>query len=642
MARGALGAVNAAAAFGGVSEFLPRGACEIRVDVKLDAVDEVTIAEAKAAAVQEATQKVWDAIPPLARRPALGPIIERQVVQQVEEAFARALKAHRELDRPTVGTGYWPHDPSNFRHDGPPQVGTLGVLPDDARPMVGVYEDTTRDEQRPTVGAGTMDRVAAALGADAVELLRHFMSDPERARACVLRRRGLPLEEIALAAGADITGMDFGEIERAAAALGMDGAELLHRSVSDPERTLQTVERAPQVGVTAFHDQFVYPSSEQPETDGLATWYEVSRDAADGYGTPRWPSWRCQVPARHLPAVVLRAGAPLDAQRGAVAVLQVPDPEREEHLRERGVRIVCDVDDSEWYGKRQWLKLQTLGPFTGGRAAVAAEAEVIVQRRLSELRGMDAVTCPTAVLARRMARFNDHVMVVRSAVDPDDWPTPERPGDGVFRIGFHGSLTHMADLSLVVDALSWAAGQDGVEVVMVGPDPRTHMVMDDELDDETFEAMIDGAFGTRNREAETRVRAVQQARQDAWSFPFTHFDWIDVFADFRAALATLDVGVCPIKRWESIGRADSKPLELAMCGALPIVSDEATFIDFRGTSALFAKHPADFQAQVRWTVEHRDEVRERARLLREHVLAERSIHREIVRWRDALGVRGDA
>jgi hypothetical protein len=136
-------------------------------------------------------------------------------------------------------------------------------------------------------------------------------------------------------------------------------------------------DQRPTVGVTSFHDgpEFRPSSSEQPETDGLATWYEVSTDAPDGYGSPSWPSWRCQVPARHLPGVLVRAGAPFEAQRGAVAVLQVPHPAREAYLREAGVRVVCDVDDSEWHGKRQQLKLQTVGSFKGGRAAAAARGE---------------------------------------------------------------------------------------------------------------------------------------------------------------------------------------------------------------------------------------------------------------------------
>jgi hypothetical protein len=235
-----------------------------------------------------------------------------------------------------------------------------------------------------------------------------------------------------------------------------------------------------------------------------------------------------------------------------------------------------------------------------------------------------------------MARYNANVRVVRSAVDPDDWPDPEKPSDGVFRVGWHGSLTHMADLPLIVDALRWAAAQDGVEVIVIGPNPATHIVMDDELDDATFEALIDGAFGNRNRKAEAKAWEAQEARQQAWRFPFRHIDWIDSFADFRSTLATFDVGLCPLLRHESIGRADSKVLELAMCGALPIISNAETFVDWRGTSALFAKTAAGFSRHVRWAVEHRDEVRQRARLLRRHALKERTIHREIGRWREVL------
>jgi hypothetical protein len=47
--------------------------------------------------------------------------------------------------------------------------------------------------------------------------------------------------------------------------------------------------------------------------------------------------------------------------------------------------------------------------------------------------------------------------VCRNSIDPLDWPEPEKPTDGVFRVGYAASASHLYDAA-DIDRAQLAAG----------------------------------------------------------------------------------------------------------------------------------------------------------------------------------------
>jgi glycosyltransferase involved in cell wall biosynthesis len=337
------------------------------------------------------------------------------------------------------------------------------------------------------------------------------------------------------------------------------------------------------------------------------------------------------IPARHLPGRVVPALAPHDEHVGAAALLQRPDSEREQWLRERGMRVVVEVTDDGWIGERARLKYGMLaGDLAAGQLVEAEHRRALVRA--------DAVVVPTGILARQLRPLNRNLFVVRNAVDPEDWPAPSRSRrDRPFRVGFAGSPSHLPDLHLIAPALEWAACQDGVEVSVIGLDPANDELVDEELPLSVLRGLTGVPSLFRSpRLAPLAAASALERRQRAWAFPYVHQPWTSRFTNYQAALAELDVAVAPIATESSARRSDSKLLEYAMAGVLPIVSDVATYDDWRGTAVRWAADAAGFEREVRWAVEHRDQVREQAKHVRRHVRARRTIEQEISRWREAL------
>ena len=330
--------------------------------------------------------------------------------------------------------------------------------------------------------------------------------------------------------------------------------------------------------------------------------------------TPATAYWRCVLPARHLPGVatselVGRAGenghVEFEGQHGPAAVFQFAGSKDRAwsaiNLQATGVRVLVEVDDNYLdtfdvvtRKRAGWGK--NIGEKIGGSSAQGHRW--IVEQA-------DGVICTTPHLAEIYAEVNENVFVCRNSLDLADWPEPPEPfevngttvdpDDDVFRLGWFASMSHDRDEHLIRRALSWASRQPGVQVVTMGYDPP-------------------------------------------WTFNRLHIPWSNDIAVYHRMMHLLDVGLCPVVRtgWSAC-RSDLKSLEYSMAGALPIMSAEPPYAEWRGKPFGRHAHTAkDFEEQVRWAVRNQDQVKQLAAQAKSYVLSERLIQHEIDKWRVAV------
>lgn len=327
----------------------------------------------------------------------------------------------------------------------------------------------------------------------------------------------------------------------------------------------------------------------------LATWWGQRRGG-------NW-YWRCEVPARHLPGDVLTlqthdlqmvdGQVTMPRQKGPAAVWQFPgNAARGILMRAQqvaGVKVVVEVDDNYLIQSPQvpnqsinWTKRID----KDGRHSHEAHA------RLARM--ADAVIVTTETLAESYRQVNGNVHVCRNSVDANDWDEPEKPDDGVFRIGYAASHSHWWDIADARRALSWASQQPGVEVVLYGLDP-------------------------------------------GWGFDYRTVPWTKDLAEYRRSLQQLDVGLCPLREgpWADC-KSDIKLMEYAMAGACAIVQEAPPYEEWVETNrALTACDPKDFLKHVRWLVQNQDAAAEIAARAKAKIMETRLIQHEIHKWRAA-------
>ena len=360
------------------------------------------------------------------------------------------------------------------------------------------------------------------------------------------------------------------------------------------------------------------PLPENLQTAQLATWWG-QKPGGNWY-------WRCEVPARHLPGDVLQLrykdlqqtpnGIGMPRQRGRAAIWQFPGNAARGILMASqqcaGFKVLVEVDDNylispppmprprvktgklwaEAVGEEFVEEQQTPWKFKI-KDGTTEDHSLEAHRRLCGF--ADGIIVTTEELAKAYRKVNPNVYVCRNSVDPDDWPEPVKPDDGVFRIGYAASHSHWWDANDVQRALGWAAEQPSVEVVMLGLKP-------------------------------------------AWSFPYRHLEWTTDLAEYRASLGILDLGLCPLREgpWAD-GKSDIKLLEYSLSGAASVVARRPPYDEWTDTDmALTAETPKEFLKHVRWAVRNQDGVREMAARAKARILAERTIQSEIGRWRDAV------
>jgi hypothetical protein len=416
----------------------------------------------------------------------------------------------------------------------------------------------------------------------------------------------------------------------------------------------------------------------------LATWWFFP-SSSDGRGSDplegveaRWRAW---TPAPYLPGVLEKWTKDLEAQEGRAAIFVTPlEVEPIRRAKRLGLRALVEIDD-EWSAidaeahvlwdlaykgdtslvQLFYLALRSSCASREGR--LVRKIARLVEENVSQWRGIvaehrqalkeaDGVIVSTSALGRAVEKLNRNVYVCPNAIVPEQWPEPTKPDDGIFRIGFAGSYSHINDMPLIRDALEWAAAQPDVELVFIGWHPST-LMMDAEL--VMAWRAIEAVVRLHNHENDSYAELVKAKengslvferivrRQDEWDFASVTentrvVNWLVDYGAYQDALRELDVGLCPIIPTPyAVCRTDCKLLEYALSGALPICSDVEPFAAWHSSPDVpFARGVSDFLKHVQWAVEHRDEVRERAHRLRARVLAERGIDKAIGAWREAV------
>lgn len=263
-------------------------------------------------------------------------------------------------------------------------------------------------------------------------------------------------------------------------------------------------------------------------------------------------------------------------------------------MKRQGIPVFMEVDDN--YTVAPPIAHMGLSAWTNkidrtGKDKHSYEAHTKLAGKI------DGVICSTPYLASVYSRINPNVHVCWNSVDPEDWgEDPPHQKDGVLRIGWAGSWSHIYDVADIRLALDWASRQKDVEVVLMGYDP-------------------------------------------GWGFEYRAIKWFDRLADYRATANEIDVMLCPVRPspWADC-KSDVKALEAAMSGACSVVSRTEPYRPWWDGNApgYAATTPQDYVKVLKHLVRNRDEVAETARLAREYVLRERNIQNTIVQWASAL------
>lgn len=333
------------------------------------------------------------------------------------------------------------------------------------------------------------------------------------------------------------------------------------------------------------------------EGDLLATWWRQA--------SPGTYYWRCKLPAKHLPGQVLgiktvdlaettNGKIVYPRQKGA-AIWQFPGNATTgtilRSMQVDGIRTLIEVDDS-------YLHAPDVGLYGGwqrelDRSGQTDNFSYAAHKKLAEF--VDGIVVSTEALAELYGQINPNVFVCPNSIDLDDWDTSQKKDDGVLRIGWPASHSHLVDAHLVRSAFSWAADQKDVEVWVFG-------------------------IG------------------DIYRFPkaVKTVPWTDDQDAYRANLARCDVIVCPLNEtpWARY-KSDVKALEAVAAQAWPIVSTATAYTPWQDRT-ITCTTERDWGRAIRWIVRHRDELPRLKAEAREYLLSERVIQKTIHYWREAV------
>jgi hypothetical protein len=197
------------------------------------------------------------------------------------------------------------------------------------------------------------------------------------------------------------------------------------------------------------------------------------------------------------------------------------------------------------------------------------------------------VIVTTPYLKHQYDQLNDNVYICRNSVQPDDWPDiipPLERDPDTFVIMFAGS-PRPGDLNQLRRGMEWAAKQPGVKCYMVH----------------------DLKMGFRG------------VKTTGW-INFKHY------FNFISSLSP-DLSLRPLETTEfAKSKSDLKILEAAMCGAYSLVQAWEPYSEWIAQDRVaWAATPQDWEKQIKYAVNNRDEIRHKAAAIREHVIATRSI-----------------
>jgi len=333
-----------------------------------------------------------------------------------------------------------------------------------------------------------------------------------------------------------------------------------------------------------------------PVEDVVATFYCQA--------TPATTYLRCQLPARYLPAIV-NPNVRIDFDKegnaefldhvGDAAIFQFAGDQvralATQALREiKDVRTLLEVDDNYLINPGRDVLRNSGWSLEIGDAPSSRQGHRWIAERV------DGIIVTTPALAEAYSKVNPNVYVCPNTVDPADWPEPKKPDDGIFRIAWMASKSHLPDIPLVTRAFEWASRQKDVEVYVCGFNPR-------------------------------------------FKFEHRYLDWIHDLDGYRDSFQQFDVGVAPIRKLPfALFRSDVKALEIGMGLGVPVLSDVAPYDSWvDGENCLKAGDAKGFLHAIKHLVTHRDEARQLAQAARDYALAERTTQKQIHLWKEAIG-----
>ena len=325
--------------------------------------------------------------------------------------------------------------------------------------------------------------------------------------------------------------------------------------------------------------------------------------------TPAVTYLRAQLPARYLPAMVTTEGFYIENEEdvifpdhlGDAAVFNHPGSKGaaviSQALRLKGVRVLVEVDDNYLINPgKEVLRRSQWGLHIG-------DAQHTRQGHRWITKHADGAIVTTRALADSYRKYNDNVYICPNTVDPIDWPEPEKPDDGIFRIGWLASLSHKPDIPLLTRAFEWASRQKDVQVYLTCRNPQT------------------GAIGL----------------DPSWKFQYGQVPWVDDLDAYRKLFSYFDVIVCPIVASPfAIFRSDVKALEAAMGLACPVLSDVAPYEDWTEDRCMKVKDARGFYHAIKHLVQNRDEAKQLAQAARDYTLKERTTQAQLDLWKEAI------
>lgn len=334
------------------------------------------------------------------------------------------------------------------------------------------------------------------------------------------------------------------------------------------------------------------------------------------------------LPARHLPGHVTFISKDCIAEQadgtawftdhqGSAAVFSIPGARSEGHLMEayraRGIPAFVEVDDN-------YLTLPDIEESAWRWEINPDDHRSVQAHKLILQHQASGLICSTERLAGIYADQHENIHVCPNTVDADDWPAePFRlkpsASDGIVRVGFAGSPSHLVDLPLIRKTMRWCAEQKNVEPVLIGPWNVNRL------------QVVDGGVSDMGRDPGMPGRVV---------------GWTDSLAAYHFNLCELDIGLAPLQdSFFASGKSDLKVLEYVMAGVMPVASDAAAYEPWRDSDVPLCRTPNEFLHTVQQLVSDPDGTREKLLRLRRRVLAERTTAGNIHLWRDALASAKD-
>lgn len=288
--------------------------------------------------------------------------------------------------------------------------------------------------------------------------------------------------------------------------------------------------------------------------------------------------------------------SPADVHAADVIVAQMklgPEVEQVQQLaRSTGKTYVFELDDDLW-------NLHPANP------AYHHWKQPHIQAGLDQaVMSADIVTTTTEVLAQRIRKMRDRVVVLPNMLPAEHWPAElERDySPEVVAIGWAGGASHWADLRLL----------DGV----------LHTILDQYPDNSVFLAA--GGPEETPFKRHQNMQAIQPVNIER----------------LASLISTFDIGLAPLvdDRFNAC-KSDLKYLEYAMVGLPVIASNVETYSEtiVHGETGFLAKTPKDWIKYLRMLVEDA-ELRERigraARAYAETRTSDRNVHL----WEKAYGI----